>query len=212
MTAAWPPTAPTIYVSTGNGTFDTTLNSSGFPSDGDYGDSIIKLDVDPNSSPTNQNINGWGLKVVDYFTPDNQQTLDDDDLDLDSGGVVLLPPQPGSHPNELIAAGKQGTIYVIDCDKHGPLQPDRQRRRPGAGRSPRIGRRQWRFVRHSRVLWRRGLLRRRGRRPGIVPAQRWLAVIVTHLAVGQRVFIPRCVADRLVRRHVRRNRLGTPDQ
>ncbi len=113
-----------IYLSTGNGTFDTTLNSSGFPIDGDYGDSVIKLAVDPSSSPTNQNINGWGLKVGDYFTPDNEQTLDDDDLDLDSGGIMLLPPQPGPYPKELVAAGKQGTIYVINCDNMGKFNPD----------------------------------------------------------------------------------------
>ena len=113
-----------IYLSTGNGTFDTTLNSSGFPTDGDYGDSIIKLANDPSSSPALQRINGWGLKVVDYFTPDNQQTLNDDDLDLDSGGVLLLPPQPGTHPHELISAGKQGTVYVIDRDNMGHFAPD----------------------------------------------------------------------------------------
>jgi hypothetical protein len=113
-----------IYLSTGNGTFDTTLNSSGFPIDGDYGDSVIKLAVDPDSSPTNQNINGWGLQVVDYFTPDNQQTLDDDDLDLDSGGVLLLPTQAGPYPDELIAAGKQGTIYVINRNDMGHFDPN----------------------------------------------------------------------------------------
>ena len=34
----------------GNGTFDTTLNSQDFPSDGDYGDSVIKLSVDPSTA------------------------------------------------------------------------------------------------------------------------------------------------------------------
>jgi len=31
-----------VYVLTGNGTFDTTLNGSGFPSNGDYGNAFVK--------------------------------------------------------------------------------------------------------------------------------------------------------------------------
>jgi hypothetical protein len=58
-----------LYFETGNGTFDTTLNSAGMPNKGDYGDSFVKIVVDPTTSPTNQNVNGWGLKAVDYFTP-----------------------------------------------------------------------------------------------------------------------------------------------
>jgi hypothetical protein len=107
-----------MYVVAGNGTFDTTLNSAGLPSNGDYGDSIIKFAYDPNSTPTHQNINGYGLKVVGYFTPSNQQLLDDQDLDLGSGGAVLVSRAAGSaaHPNLLIQGGKQGTVYLMDRD------------------------------------------------------------------------------------------------
>ena len=200
-----------IYLSTGNGTFDTTLNSSGFPTDGDYGDSIIKLANDPSSSPALQSINGWGLKVVDYFTPDNQQALNDDDLDLDSGGVLLLPPQPGTHPHELISAGKQGTVYVIDRDNMGHFNPDSnnivQELDGELGTKPR-----WRVVRHGRVLQRPGVLLRRGRRPESLPGGQWLARVVTNLADRECLSIPRCVGDRVGQRHVRRNRVGASDQ
>src|SRR5215469_8032176 len=99
-----------FYVSTGDGTFDSTLNAAGFPAQGNYGDSIIHFVYDPTTSATNQNINGWGLKVVDYFTPTNQQQLDAQDLDLGSGGVVLLPASAGSsdHPDLLVQGDKQG--------------------------------------------------------------------------------------------------------
>ena len=41
-----------MYFVTGNGTFDTTLNpSTGFPIDGDYGDSVVKIAADPTSTP-----------------------------------------------------------------------------------------------------------------------------------------------------------------
>jgi hypothetical protein len=114
-----------LYFETGNGTFDTTLNASGFPSNGDYGDSFVKLAPDPTSSPLNQNVNGWGLKVVDYFTPQNQDNLDKGDVDLGSGGPILLPDSVGStaHPHLMIGAGKQGRTYLLDRDNMGKYDP-----------------------------------------------------------------------------------------
>jgi len=118
-----------IYVMTGNGTFDgnnaggtvTGLNAQNMPVNGDYGDSFVKLAVDSTTSPGNQNINGWGLKVVDYFAPFNNQTLSDGDTDLGSGGCTLLPTTAGSttHPQLLVGAGKQGNIYLVDCASMG---------------------------------------------------------------------------------------------
>ncbi len=115
-----------FYLTTGNGTFDTTLNSSGLPNQGDYGDSVLKLVVDPSTSATNQNVNGWGLKVVDYFTPDNQASLNSSDTDLGSGGVLLLPDSASSsaHPHLLVTAGKAGEIYLIDRDAMGHFDPN----------------------------------------------------------------------------------------
>jgi hypothetical protein len=116
-----------LYLETGNGTFDTTLNSSHFPSKGDYGDSFVKLAVDSSSTPSHQNINGWGLKVVDYFTPFNQQALAATDADLGSGAPLVFPGSVGSssHPNLLIGGGKDGTLYVIDRDNMGKFDPTR---------------------------------------------------------------------------------------
>jgi hypothetical protein len=112
-----------LYVETGNGTFDTTLNGSGFPASGDFGDAFLKIAVDPSSSAGNQNgnPNGWGLKVVDYFTPFNQANLNNGDVDLGSGGPFLLPDSAGStgHPHLLVGAGKEGRIYLIDRDNMG---------------------------------------------------------------------------------------------
>jgi outer membrane protein assembly factor BamB len=114
-----------LYVVTGNGTFDESLNAQGFPRLGDYGDSVVKLAIDSTSYPNDPNINGWGLKVVDYFTPDNQAVLDAQDLDLASGGVTILPASMGSatHPNLLIVAGKQGIFYLIDRNNMGKFDP-----------------------------------------------------------------------------------------
>ena len=88
-----------IYFVTGNGIFD--VNTGGI----DYGDSFLKI------SPAGT--------VVDYFTPFDQQYMNDQDIDLGSGGVLLLPDQAGPHQHIAITAGKNGTIYVIDRDNLG---------------------------------------------------------------------------------------------
>ena len=118
-----------IYVMTGNGTFDgnntggtvTGLNAQQMPVNGDYGDCFVKLTTDSTTSPGNQNINGWGLKVADYFAPFNNQSLSNNDSDLGSGGCALLPDSAGStaHPRLLVGAGKQGNIYLVDRDSMG---------------------------------------------------------------------------------------------
>ncbi len=95
-----------IYVSTGNGTFDA---NTGGP---DYGDSVLRL-----SPGINQ------LAPADYFTPSNQQTLQANDLDLGSAGVVLLPDQSSGPPHLLVTSSKQGTIYLIDRDDMSGYNP-----------------------------------------------------------------------------------------
>ncbi|PYX99683.1 MAG: pyrrolo-quinoline quinone, partial [Acidobacteria bacterium] len=92
-----------IYFVTGNGLFDA--DQGGW----DFGDSFLKI------SPS-------GL-LLDYFTPHDQQLMNDDDIDLGSGGVLLLPDQPGPHPHLAITAGKNGTIYLVDRDNLGHYNP-----------------------------------------------------------------------------------------
>jgi hypothetical protein len=88
-----------IYLITGNGTFD--VNTGGV----DYGDSFLRMTST--------------LSVTDYFTPDNQLKLGDDDLDLGSSAGLILPKQSGSYPDEITGADKQGTIYLVDRDNMG---------------------------------------------------------------------------------------------
>ena len=106
-----------LYTATGNGTFDATLNAKGFPARGDYGDSVLKLALDPGYKGPN----GTGIRVVDYFTPHNQAKLYKSDGDLASSGVLIIPDGLGgsAHPNLLLASGKSGTLYLIDRQKMG---------------------------------------------------------------------------------------------
>ena len=115
--------AGNIYFSTGNGTFDPELNRLRFPKRGNYGDSIVKLGVDPGTTAAATGVNGFGLKVVDYFTPFDETSLGvpPEDFDLGSGGVLLLDNAPATAPL-LVHAGKKGVIYLIN---RGPNQMGR---------------------------------------------------------------------------------------
>jgi outer membrane protein assembly factor BamB len=97
-----------IYVPTGNGDF--TANSGGI----DFGDSILRLTWSSSSH---------SFTVNDYFTPWDEQTLDDNDDDVASGGVLLLPDQPGlPYPHLLVQVGKEGTIDLVNRDNMGHWQ------------------------------------------------------------------------------------------
>jgi hypothetical protein len=60
------------------------------------------------------------LGLADWFTPYNYQFLGDNDKDL-ADGVLILPDQPGAFPHEVIAVGKEGTIYLLNRDNMGRL-------------------------------------------------------------------------------------------
>jgi hypothetical protein len=63
--------------------------------------------------------------VVDLFTPLNQALLDQTDADFGSGGVMVLPDQPGSKPHLAVAAGKIGAMYLMNLDNLGGYSPTR---------------------------------------------------------------------------------------
>jgi hypothetical protein len=62
--------------------------------------------------------------VLDLFTPDDQESLDGGDVDFGSGGVLVLPDQPGSIPHLAVAAGKDGNMYFMNEDNLGGYSPN----------------------------------------------------------------------------------------
>lgn len=105
-----------IYVSTGNGVFDANNTNM---LDNDFGDSVLRLAPSAGSTP-----NGENLTLVDWFTPDNQSYLSENDIDLGSGNPVLLPDQTSAPvANLLVTIGKQGIVYLINRDDMGNFQP-----------------------------------------------------------------------------------------
>ena len=57
--------------------------------------------------------------MLDLFTPSNQASLDQSDADFGSGGLLLLPDQPGSKPHLAVAAGKVGSMFLLNADNLG---------------------------------------------------------------------------------------------
>lgn len=104
-----------IFFLDANGVFDTSLNSSGFPSSGDYGNAFIRLTAK------------GGLAVADYFEMYNGVEESDSDTDLGSGGALLLPAMKDSSGNtwELAAgAGKDSNLYVVNRNSMGKFNPN----------------------------------------------------------------------------------------
>jgi outer membrane protein assembly factor BamB len=62
--------------------------------------------------------------VSEYFTPHNRDELDAGDMDFGSGGVMVLPEQEGPVPRLATAAGKDGTLYLLDRDHMGGFTPN----------------------------------------------------------------------------------------
>jgi hypothetical protein len=99
------------YFLDANGTFDTTLNASGFPEHGDFGNSFMKVSTTGNV-----------LAAADYFAAYNLQAESDADQDLGSGGAMLLPDlvdATGATRHLAVGAGKDTNIYVVNRDNMG---------------------------------------------------------------------------------------------
>ncbi len=100
-----------IFVSVANGTFDTALNAQGFPNRGDYGNAFVKLTLE----------NGT-LVPADYWTMDNTNSESNQDIDLGSGGIMLLPDMTdasGTVRHLAVGAGKDGNLWVLNRDNMG---------------------------------------------------------------------------------------------
>jgi hypothetical protein len=90
-----------IYFATGNSapgsppSYNPSINLS---------ESVVKVSADL-------------TRVLDFFTPSNVATpkgLDAADSDLGSGGVMIIPDQPGPVPRMGTVAGKSGQMYLLN--------------------------------------------------------------------------------------------------
>jgi hypothetical protein len=99
-----------VYLLDGNGTFDTTLTTSGFPNQGNFGNAFVKIATT------------GGLSVADYFATFDTVSASNADTDLGSGGAMALPDlvdSTGRTRHLAVGAGKDSHIYVVDRDAMG---------------------------------------------------------------------------------------------
>jgi hypothetical protein len=102
--------AGNIYALVGNGTFETTLDASGFPNKKDYGNAFVKISM------------GGTPAVVDYFTMSDTVSQSAADTDLGSGAAMVLPDiqdNSGATLHLAVGAGKDGNLYVVNRDSMG---------------------------------------------------------------------------------------------
>jgi hypothetical protein len=102
---------PRLFIVTGN--FFSTGNGPSFPKlpytgAQNYSNAVIRFDI----------TNG-GFVISDQWTPFDSDQLSASDQDQTSGGVLLLPDQPGANVHEMVQVGKNGRIEVIDRDNLG---------------------------------------------------------------------------------------------
>ena len=103
-----------IFLLDANGDFDTTLNAAGFPANGDYGNAFLKLSTT------------GGLAVADYFEMSNESSENGNDVDLGSGGTLLVNPADttGKIWNLAVGAGKDTNLYVVNRNNLGKFSPN----------------------------------------------------------------------------------------
>ena len=92
-----------MFLAVGNGTFGTANTPTA-----ELGESIVEF-----------NLANGGLTPSDVFVAFNAQTLNGMDVDLGSGGVLMVPDQQGTYPHELVQVGKEGRIVVLNRDALG---------------------------------------------------------------------------------------------
>lgn len=95
--------------SSGNLYFETGVDADSTTSSG-YSDAFIKL------SP--------GLSLLDYFQVSNNAYLTANDADLGSGAPVILPDNSSAFPHEIVGAGKDGRIFLVNRDNMGGFDPN----------------------------------------------------------------------------------------
>ena len=110
--------AGNVYLLDGNGDFDDAQDSRGFPSLGNFGNAFLKLSS-----------SGGVLSVSDYFEMYDESSENSEDVDLGSGGAILLPDltdAQGTVRHLGVGAGKDGNIYVVNRDSMGHYGPSNQ--------------------------------------------------------------------------------------
>jgi hypothetical protein len=91
-----------LFFTTGN----SDPNGNTYTGTTNIQESVVKVSADLTS-------------VLSLFTPANVFSLDQADTDYGSGGVLVVPDQPGPVPKLAVAAGKDGRLFILDRSNLG---------------------------------------------------------------------------------------------
>jgi outer membrane protein assembly factor BamB len=100
-----------IYFSTGS----SDPSGTNYDAETNASNSVVRLNPDLSRPPSPS-------KFV--FTPANVAELDQKNLDMSAGGVMLLPSQPGPVPNMAVATAKDGRMFLLNRDNLGGFTPN----------------------------------------------------------------------------------------
>jgi PQQ-like domain len=94
------------------------------PPEGQLAESVVRVEVEKSGH----------LKAKDFFSPSDDELLEEKDLDLGSAGPLALPSQyfgTKAVPDLLVQASKEGSVYLLNRDNlggrdqpHGGLEND----------------------------------------------------------------------------------------
>jgi hypothetical protein len=104
-----------LFFATGNSDCNYYVNPEQCPKHSTYDgttniqESVVRLSLEGQTQP----------QIVGIFTPSNVYGLDQQDLDLGSGGVLLFPTGDTTYPYLAAAAGKDGRTFLLDPNSMG---------------------------------------------------------------------------------------------
>ncbi|HUR36426.1 MAG TPA: hypothetical protein VM009_01330 [Terriglobales bacterium] len=99
--------AGNIYLVAADGSFNADEGGKNF------GDTVLKLALEGNT-----------FKVLDYFTPANQACVNEADLEIGSGGFLMLPTDATAGRKSGITINKEGRLYLLNADNLGKHTAD----------------------------------------------------------------------------------------
>jgi len=117
-----------VFNTSPNGKGATIWSSGGAPAVDSSGDLYLITGVDADSTVSTGFSNAFlkfapDLTLLDYFIPANTGYLTENDADLGSGADMVLPDNPSATPHEVIGAGKDGRIFLLNRDHLGGFDP-----------------------------------------------------------------------------------------
>jgi outer membrane protein assembly factor BamB len=99
--AVYDPDTDRVFITTGNGRYDANRGGS------NWGTSVLALRPDLTTD---------GGAPLDSYTPANYQRLTDEDLDLSSTTVAILPRRDPTQPHLAVQGGKDARLRLLNLD------------------------------------------------------------------------------------------------